>query len=177
MNDCSLGDNSPPVFSWLELVAEETGCNPGDTFEGQVAAGFILNNLKRNIQPISQKPDCTPHRRSHVYLSWRDFPGRDDDTRPVNQLLYVAHVGKNFLGGPVDEDTLLDIHLKQGISPPLFIDNRRVQDRSRNTVEGDSTSRYLYSQTQKVPSEENQFFFPLHSVYAPLCAAAMRRTG
>src|SRR6266702_549988 len=80
MYDCSLGDNSPPVFSWLELVAEETGCNPGDTFEGQVAAGFILNNLKRNIQPLSQKPDCTPHRRSHVYLSWRDFPGRDDDT-------------------------------------------------------------------------------------------------
>src|SRR5215469_5004000 len=174
MNNCSQGDNSSPAFSGLELVAEEAGCNPGDTFEGQVAIGFILNNLKRNIQPLTQKPDCTPHGRPHVYLSWRDFPGRDDNTRPVNHVLDVAHVGKNFLGGPVDEDALLVIHLKQRISPPLLIYNGRVQDHSRNTVEGGSASPYLCSQTQKVPSAENQFFFPLHSAYAPLCAAIMR---
>src|SRR5947208_14430116 len=80
VNHCLLGDFGPTILVRLELVAEEARCNPRDTFDGQVAARFMLNNLKSHIQPPPQKPDGASHRRSYMHRPRRDFPDRDHDT-------------------------------------------------------------------------------------------------
>src|SRR3989440_1113972 len=74
------GDIGSTISGRLELVAEEARSGPRKAFDGQAAAGFILDNLKSNIHPPTQKSHSIAQRRSYMQLPWRDFPDRDRGT-------------------------------------------------------------------------------------------------
>src|SRR5947209_6571033 len=79
------GDIGSTIFGRLELVAEEARSGPRKAFDGQAAAGFILDNLKSNIHPPSQKSHGTAQRRSYMQRPRRDFP--DQSTRFSRSLI------------------------------------------------------------------------------------------
>src|SRR5947209_2725550 len=150
------GDIGSTFSVRLELVAEEARSGPRKAFDSQAAARLILDNLKSDIRPPSQKSDGIAQGRPHMQRPRRDFPDCNRGNRPVNQVLKVAHIGEDFLSRQVDGNTLPGFHCFH---------------HAHNSTETVSMSHSLYSPAQKVPSAKKTHFLPARASYSPLCVA------